>query len=404
MIRIGVLGGGASGFFIGANLPKSKNYNVTIFEQSSEALQKVKISGGGRCNVTNACFNAKELVENYPRGRKELLSVFSVFQPKDTMDWFSKNGVSLKIEADNRVFPVSNQSSSIVNCLRGKALEHGITEKYSTTIIAIKKENNGFWVSTKTESFFFDVLIITTGSSPKTWEVIKNLGHKIIPPLPSLFTFNCTDSLLKGMAGTSFDKISVKISSTKLEQIGAALITHRGLSGPAILKLSAWGARALADVNYTFEITINWIGLSRQETIDFLFKFKKDNLNKSIINLYASLPITKNFWIKILTKATIKEQTKLSEISNRDVLMLSEILTQSKLLISGKNTFKEEFVTCGGIDLKEINFKTMESKLIPNLYFAGEVLNIDAVTGGFNFQAAWSEAFIISQQLKTKFN
>jgi predicted Rossmann fold flavoprotein len=401
MQKIGIIGGGAAGYFLAANLPKRKEYEITILEQSKDPLQKVRISGGGRCNVTNACFIVHELVQNYPRGKKELVSVFSVFQPKDTMNWFQKNGVPLKIEADNRVFPASNLSQSIISCLRKKTFENQVKEFFGSTVLSINKNNDGlFLVKTNNGTFAFDKLIITSGSSKKTWDMVEVLGHKIIPPLPSLFTFNCKDDLLGEMAGTSFKQAHITIIDSKLNERGAVLITHWGLSGPAILRLSAWGAKELAELKYNFTVVVNWIGQKPQQVEEIFLSLKKNRPSQLIQNIYANFGITKKFWSKILQINDMENDCTLANLSNKNKQKLIETLTNYRLRVRGKSIFKDEFVSCGGVDLSEIDFKTMQSKLIANLYFSGEVLNIDAITGGFNFQAAWSCSFVLSQALK----
>ncbi|MDR3272355.1 MAG: NAD(P)/FAD-dependent oxidoreductase [Flavobacteriaceae bacterium] len=391
-----IIGGGAAGFFLAANLT-SKYWDTLILEQSKQPMQKVKISGGGRCNLTHACFEPRKLAKFYPRGAKELLSVFSRFQPADTFEWFENKGVALKIEEDNRVFPVSDSSQTVIDVLMREAEKNEVQARYETAVTDIKTENGKFCIKTKNEIYFSDSLVIATGSSPKMWTILEKLGHTIVPPVPSLFTFNCQNVLIQNLAGTSFPEAEISIPKLKIKQFGAVMITHWGLSGPAILKLSSLGARELHELNYSFTLRINWISEKFDRTVELLVEQKKNNAKKSLYS--AKIPqVTNRFWQNLLQTAGIKEKLW-AETGNADINKIADILTNTNLQISGKSAFKEEFVTAGGVDLKEIDFKTMQSKLVPNLYFAGEVLNIDAITGGFNFQACWSEAFIISRNL-----
>lgn len=399
MKKIAIIGGGAAGFFTAANLGESLGSQTMIFEQSSTPLQKVRISGGGRCNVSHACFDPKELVTFYPRGKKELLSVFHQFQPGDTMAWFQNHGVELKIENDNRIFPVSNSSLSIIECLMDGVEKNQVEIRLSEGVQSIQKINNSFFIKTKHGEYEFEKVIFTSGSSVKSMEIIQNIGHSIVKPVPSLFTFNIKDNRLKNLMGVSFEHVHISIPKLKLEADGPLLITHWGLSGPAILRLSAWGALDLFDLQYTFDIKINFVDKYFDECCEFLNEFKLGNSKKSVVKTNPfSFP--KRFWQRIVEICNLSPNLTYSHLTKNQIQQLSEELTQGIYSVKGKSTFKDEFVTAGGVDLKEVNFKTMESKLIPNLFFAGEILNIDAITGGFNFQACWSEAFIISEQLK----
>lgn len=397
MQNIVIIGGGAAGFFCAANLDKNK-FRITILEQNTDVLQKVKISGGGRCNVTHACFDPRELTQFYPRGNKELRSVFTKFQPADTMDWFSARGVELKIEDDNRVFPVSNSSQSIINALSQSAKQNGAEIYLKTGVKEIIPNEKGYKILTNNGDFHADIIIYTTGSQPKSLKIIENLGHKIISPVPSLFTFNIKDPLLSGLMGTSFENAEIRIPSLKTEENGALLITHWGLSGPAVLKLSAWQARALATLNYKFEIEINFLSMDWEDALETFKNFKETNPKRSLAQA-KMFPITNRFWHKVLEISNVNIEKQIANISAKEMNQILENLCKKKLNVSGKSTFKEEFVTAGGVDLKEINFKNMSSKLLPNFYIAGEVLDIDAITGGFNFQACWSEAYLIAQHL-----
>ena len=392
-----IIGGGAAGFFCAANLDEKK-YKITILEQNSDVLQKVKISGGGRCNVSHACFDPKELVNFYPRGNKELLSVFSKFQPGDTMDWFEQRNVPLKIENDNRIFPESNSSQTIINTLLNEIQNKKVEVKTKTSVKEITKNDEKYFIKTNNGDFEADFVIYTTGSSPKSLKLVENLGHKIIDSVPSLFTFNIKDDLLKDLPGTSFENAEVKIPQLKTDESGPMLITHWGLSGPAILKISAWEARNLAKLNYKFEIEVNFISKSWSEAEDIFLEFKQNHPKKTI-GQSKIFDVTNRFWQKILEISKIDFNKNISNISGKEMKLILENISAKKFNVNGKSTFKDEFVTAGGVDLKEINFKNMSSKILPNFYVAGEVLNIDAVTGGFNFQASWSEAWLIAQDL-----
>lgn len=397
MKQIIIIGGGAAGFFCASNLDETK-YNITILEQNSDVLQKVKISGGGRCNVTHACFDPKELVQFYPRGNKELLSVFTKFQPGDTMDWFDQRKVSLKIENDNRVFPESNSSQTIIKTLWNEIQQKNVEVKTKCSVKEIEKLGEKYIVTTSLGDFEADYVIYTTGSSPKSLKIIENLGHKIIDLVPSLFTFNIKNDLLKDLPGTSFENAEISIPKLKTEESGPLLITHWGLSGPAILKISAWEALSLAKVKYNFEIEVNFISKDIDDAEELFQNFKQSNPKKTI-GLAKIFDITNRFWQKILEVSKVDLNKQVAQISGKEMQTILENLCKKKLQVTGKSTFKDEFVTAGGVDLKEINFKNMSSKILPNFYVAGEVLNIDAVTGGFNFQACWSEAWLIAQDL-----
>lgn len=399
MKRIIIIGGGAAGFFCAANLDESQ-YKITILEQNSDVLQKVKVSGGGRCNVTHACFDPRELVQFYPRGNKELLSVFTKFQPGDTMDWFDQRKVSLKIENDNRIFPESNSSQTIINTFLNEIQKKNVEVKTKCSVKEIEKLDEKYLVKTSLGDFEADFIIYTTGSSPKSLKMIENLGHKIIDLVPSLFTFNIKDPLLKDLAGTSFEMAETSIPKLKTEESGPLLITHWGLSGPAILKISAWEAINLAKVKYNFEIEVNFISKDLEDAEELFQNFKQSNPKKTI-GQSKIFDITNRFWQRILEVSNVDLNKQVANISGKEMQKIIENLCKKKFSVTGKSTFKDEFVTAGGVDLKGINFKNMSSKILPNFYVAGEVLNIDAVTGGFNFQACWSEAWLISQDLNS---
>ena len=397
MKKVIIIGGGASGFFTAANID-TKLYDVTILEQNSDVLQKVKISGGGRCNVSHACFDPRELVQFYPRGHKELLSVFTKFQPGDTMNWYEEHGVALKIEDDNRIFPESNSSQSIIDCLVNECRKKNVKILTKQTVTEILPQENGYKIHTTDQNYFADYVVFSTGSSPKAFKILEKLGHQIITPVPSLFTFNIKNEILKDLMGTSFQYVNIEIPRLNLEESGSLLITHWGLSGPAILKLSAWGARELAALKYQFEIIVNFIGTASEDALEIFKNFKEKEPKKSI-GQAKIFDITNRFWNRILFVSGIDTAKQLANINNKEMQKIIENLCCCRMNVTGKSTFKEEFVTAGGVDLKEMDFKTMKSKKLPNFYISGEVLNIDAVTGGFNFQACWSEGWLIAQDL-----
>ncbi|RQP09096.1 MAG: NAD(P)/FAD-dependent oxidoreductase [Chryseobacterium sp.] len=398
--RVVIVGGGAAGFFAAANLDEEK-YSVRILEQNKDVLQKVKISGGGRCNVTQACFDPQELVGFYPRGHKELRSVFHQFQPGDTMAWFEARGVPLKIERDNRVFPESNSSQSITDALQKAVADKGFEVLTKTVVSEIIHHEERYTVKTGNGNFEADYLIYTTGSAPKSVKILENLDHSTVPAVPSLFTFNVKDELINPLPGTSFPMAEVSIPKLKTEESGPMLITHWGLSGPAILKISAWKARELFDLNYKFDVVVNFIAMSADDAVERLVEFKEVHPKKTVGQAKV-FEVTNRFWLQLLHVCKIDANKQVSQLSKKEVRAIAENLCRRRLTVSGKSTNKDEFVTAGGVKLKEIDFKTMESKLLPNFYIAGEVLDIDAVTGGFNFQACWSEAWLIAQALNEK--
>ena len=394
-----IVGGGAAGFFTAINIvernPKAK---VAILERGAEVLGKVRISGGGRCNVTHACFEPNELVKFYPRGEKELRGPFHQFCSGDTIEWFERHGVALKIEDDGRMFPVSNSSQTIIDCFLKATQQLGIKVLTGQSVQSIFKKDNYWKIDTQNQNYQAENLILATGSNPKIWEMLQEFGHAIIPPVPSLFTFNSKDPRIKELPGVSA-KVTVRVKDTKLEATGPLLITHWGMSGPAILKLSAWGARILHDKNYQFTLLVNWLNtIDTEEAIAQLKTLKQEQAKKTVAKK-SPFELTNRLWESLVLAAGISAETKWADLSKTQLQHLAQQLTNGVFQINGKSTFKEEFVTAGGIDLKEINFKTMESKIHPNLYFAGEIVNIDAITGGFNFQNAWTSGFIVANAL-----
>ena len=398
--KVVIIGGGAAGIFCAANLDENKFY-VTILEQNSDVLQKVKISGGGRCNVAHACFDPKDLVQFYPRGNKELLSVFHQFQPGDTMAWFEERGVPLKIENDNRIFPESNSSQSIIDSMLKEVRDKNFEIKTKSVVLEILKDDQAYIIKTNSGDYDADEVVFATGSSPKSLKLLQNLGHQMVDSVPSLFTFNIKNDTLKDLMGTSFPLAEVSIPALKMEESGPMLITHWGLSGPAILKISAWKALELAKLKYHFEIKVNFLGISTSEAEVLFKKFREENPKKTL-GKSKIFDITTRFWHRILWLSKIDLEKNTSSITSKELQSILLFLCENYMKVTGKSTFKDEFVTAGGVVLKEINFKNMSSKILDNFYIAGEVLNIDAVTGGFNFQACWSEAWLIAQDLNAK--
>jgi len=394
-----IVGGGAAGFFTAINIvEKNPKLKVAILERGNEVLTKVRISGGGRCNVTHACFEPNELVKFYPRGEKELRGPFHQFCAGDTVEWFSNHGVELKIEEDGRMFPVSNSSQTIIDCFLQATQKLGIAVLTGQSVQSIFKKDNFWKIETQNENYITEKLILATGSNPKIWEMLQTFGHVIVNPVPSLFTFNIKDARIKELPGVSA-VVSVKVKDTKLASTGPLLITHWGMSGPAILKLSAWGARILSEKNYQFTIFVNWLNDVDTADAEKILKELKQEHAKKAVSKKSPFDFPNRLWESLVLASTISEDTKWADLSKIQLQNLANQLTNSSFQVNGKSTFKEEFVTAGGIDLKEINFKTMESKLHKNLYFAGEIVNIDAVTGGFNFQNAWTSGYILANSL-----
>ena len=406
---IAIIGGGASGIFASlrcAEVAKAKKIDVDIrvFEASTKFLKKVRISGGGRCNVTHNIFEVNAFCLNYPRGQKELLSPFQKFQATDTVKWFEERGVNLKHEVDGRMFPVTDNSETIIDCFMQEASKHEIKLLNKMNVKSLKKLGDGkisLFINDD-ESFIADSVLIATGSMLGGYHLAKNLGHSITEIAPSLFTFKIEDEILEGLSGTSFSQaaLTLKIDGAKpFEQKGPLLITHWGLSGPALLKLSAWAAREMMHTNYKAIITINWLGIERQDDAEKLLKTIKNNNTKTSVGKAYPSELTKRFWLQLLIKCGISKEKNWSEISKKEFRLIVKNLFNCELNVLGKSRFKEEFVECGGINLKEINFKTMESKVCSRLYFSGEVMDIDGITGGFNFQSAWTSGWIAGNNM-----
>ncbi|WP_204344004.1 NAD(P)/FAD-dependent oxidoreductase [Psychroserpens algicola] len=389
-----IVGGGAAGFFAAINCAEQNpNLKVAILERGKEGLQKVKVSGGGRCNVTHAEFIPSELVQNYPRGEKELLGPFHQFMTGDTIQWFEDRDVALKIEDDGRMFPVSNSSQTIIDCFLSEAKKHQVDILYNHALKSLSPIENQWLLETSQGDFFTEKVLMATGSNPKIWKLLENLGHTISQPVPSLFTFDIKDKRIAGIPGVVALDVEVKVLGTNLYSEGPLLITHVGMSAPAILKLSAFGAIELAKRNYNFQIEINFIKQSYDDCFEHLKALKQD-LAKKLVLKSAQFELPKRLWQKLVLASHVNDDVRWADLNKSQLEALASQLTKAIFQVTGKSTFKEEFVTAGGVNLKEVNFKTFESKHHNNLYFAGEILNIDAITGGFNFQNAWSGAYI----------
>lgn len=394
-----IIGGGAAGFFCAINASiENPNLRIMILEAGNQVLGKVKISGGGRCNVTHHCFNPNELINYYPRGGKELRGAFHQFQPQNTVNWFESKGVKLKTEKDGRMFPVTDNSQTIIDCLVKNAEKLGIKIWTRTPVKDINKSDLGFEIILKSGQILTSKsLLIATGSNPLGYQWAKKLGHSIQPPVPSLFTFKIDDRRIKNLAGVSSDNVHIFLKNPekkKLEQQGAFLITHWGISGPSVLKLSAWGARILYDHKYQLPLIINWLPDYNFESIKQELNKIKSTVSKQKIINYNQFNIPKRLWQSLVNYSLTNGDKIWADISKKELEKLATELTRGEYLIEGKGIFKDEFVTCGGVTLKEIDFKSMMSKICPHLYFAGEILDIDGVTGGFNFQNAWTTAYL----------
>ena len=394
-----LVGGGAAGFFTAINIvEKNPKLKVVILERGKNVLEKVRISGGGRCNVTHACFVPNDLVKFYPRGEKELRGPFHQFCSGDTIEWFEKHGVALKIEDDGRMFPESNSSQTIIDCFLNATQKLGIAILTGHSVQSIFRSDTFWKVETQSETFACQKIVMTSGSNPKMWELLESLGHSIVNPVPSLFTFNIKDPRIKDLMGVSAFA-SVQVKDTKLSASGPLLITHWGMSGPGILRLSAWGARILHDKNYQFAIVVNWLNdVDFNDCIEILKELKHDQAKKAV-SKKSPFEFPNRLWESLVLASEIDSETKWADLSRTQLHNLANQLTNAHFQVNGKSTFKEEFVTAGGVDLKEINFKTMESKILPDIYFAGEIVNIDAITGGFNFQNAWTSGFIVAESI-----
>ena len=401
-MKVAIVGGGAAGFFAAFSVkehhPESQ---VTIFEKSDKLLSKVKISGGGRCNVTHACFQVSQLSKFYPRGAKQLKKALSIFQPKDTVAWFRARGIDLKTESDGRMFPVTDDSQTIIDCFLHEAHIKKIQIVKQARVNGLHPEKSGFTLVFNESKKHFDKVIIASGGSPKArgFEWLQNIGHAIINPIPSLFTFNMPKEPIKELMGLVVENATARIQGTKLAYTGPVLITHWGMSGPAILKLSAWGARLLYDRNYKFNVQMNWLSVKSEDEVRDILNTEIQHIRmKKIVNANPfGLPT--RMWSFFLEKVQINSDTLWVDLSKKKLNKLINVLLNDVYVVSGKTTFKSEFVTCGGLCLSDVDIKTMQSRICRDLYFAGEVLDIDGITGGFNFQAAWTTGYIAGKMI-----
>jgi len=398
-----IAGGGPAGFFAAIRCAElNVHLRVLILEKASQTLGKVLISGGGRCNVTHACFDPARLITFYPRGGNELRGAFTRFQAADTVEWFESRGVKLKTESDGRMFPVTDLSETIAESLRSAAKKAGVEVRVGASLLGVEKDSkNGFRLELRKEAEVFSIrtrkLLLATGSDRKTLDAVQSLGHSVEGPVPSLFTFHVKDKRIDGLAGLSVENVTLKMDS--ITQHGALLITHWGLSGPAVLRTSAWGARELHAKKYRTKLVVNWLGdTSFEKALDVLNRNKewKENARKKVSTNPAFSQIPLRLWKQLVEFIGEKNW---ADVSKAELRHLAEELTAGEFMIEGKGQFKEEFVTCGGVKLSEVDFKTMESRIVENLFFAGEVLNIDGITGGFNFQSAWTTGWLAGSAL-----
>lgn len=394
-----IVGGGAAGFFTAINIAENnKNLKVLILERGKDVLTKVRISGGGRCNVTHAEFIPAELIRKYPRGSKELRGPFHNFMTGDTIGWFEDRGVKLKTEEDGRMFPVTDSSETIIDCFRKECEKLHIEVRTGESLKKFSYNDSAWKLTTSKHDYSCAKLMLATGSNSKIWDLLEHRGHQVINAVPSLFTFNIDDHRIKDLPGIALDA-EVEILGERLSSDGPLLITHWGFSGPAILKISAWGARTLHELQYQFTIQVNWIpGQTEASMLETLKGMRQDHSRQQVFKR-PQFEMPKRLWHKLVLAAGIVQDYKWADMSNKELAELAGQLTAARFEVNGKSTFKEEFVTAGGVDLREVDFKTFESKLLPNLYFAGEILNIDAITGGFNFQNAWTGGYIAAKAM-----
>jgi predicted Rossmann fold flavoprotein len=399
---IGIIGGGAAGFFSALSAKKQfPHAKVIIFEKAAKVLGKVKVSGGGRCNVTNATFETKLLAANYPRGENFLRKAFEQFNTQSTIDWFEKRKVALKTFPDGCIFPVSNDSQTIIDCFLKEATQLGVEVKLQMPILSIELKETKFVLYGREQEFTVDRVIVTTGGQPKLEQLnwLAELGHEIIPPVPSLFTFNMPENPIRELMGNVVEEACVKIEGSKLIGKGPLLVTHWGMSGPAILQLSAWGARLLETKKYQFAVLVNWLNETKEEGLRQQIQVVQAEHGAKMIGNLNPFPMTNRLWNFLLEKSGIQATTRWKEIGTKSCNKLVNTLLNDRYEVTGKTTFKEEFVTAGGVSLTEINVKSMESRKVKGLFFAGEIMDIDGITGGFNFQAAWTTGFIAGKNV-----
>lgn len=401
-----VVGGGAAGFFCAVNVAaQNPDIKVTVIEKSNKLLSKVKVSGGGRCNVTHACFSIAEMIKKYPRGEKFLKQAFHHFFTTDTIAWFENKNLKLKTEADGRMFPQSNSSETIINCLLNEANKNQVEILMNREIVRIEKHENEFQLFGKDGSVLkADFVCVACGGfhKPEQYNWLTKLGHTFESPVPSLFTFNVPKNPVSELMGISVENAQVKINGTKFSQTGPLLITHWGFSGPAVLKLSAFAARELSKINYDFTIAINWIADYHENSVLEKLKLIRQELApKKIINKNPfNLP--QRLWEYHLDRSGIDTQKRWADLPAKQQNILAKQLCAQQFHVKGKTTFKEEFVTAGGIKLNEVDANTMQSKIVPNLFFAGEILDVDGITGGFNFQHAWTSGWLAAREISNR--
>jgi predicted Rossmann fold flavoprotein len=404
-LKVIVIGGGAAGFFGAIACAQSHPHSeVLILEAGREVLTKVKISGGGRCNVTHSCFEPAQLMQSYPRGNRALRGAMSRFQPKDTVAWFQHHGIKLKTEADGRMFPVTNESQTIIDCLLQAAKESGVKIQTASPVksVGYADHESQFFVHLMSGDVLkCDRLLLATGSHRSGYRMAKSLGHGLESPVPSLFTFQIQDSKLRVLAGVSVAnvRLTLKVGQSNLKEQGPLLITHWGMSGPAILKLSAWAARDLHEAQYRASFQVNWLPQETQEGLRSRFQQLKQAWSRRQISVHNPVDLPLRLWQYFVDGAQINPDKRWADLSKLELNRLIQLISQGQFEIQGKGVFKDEFVTCGGVKLQEINFKTMESRICPGLYFAGELIDVDGVTGGFNFQNAWTTGWLVGQAI-----
>lgn len=402
-----IIGGGAAGFFAAVNAARiNPDLDVTILEKSREVLSKVRVSGGGRCNVTHHCFDPELLSKAYPRGEKTLRWSFEQFQARDTVEWFNERGVELKTEDDGRMFPVTDSSDTIISCLMDEAKKHGVSIRTKMKVNQIEPlDEGGFKLNLhKANPITCKQLVVATGgyNRENAYSWLTELGHSVNTPVPSLFTFNFREKIFTDLAGISVQRAEVQIKETSFSEVGPVLITHWGLSGPAVLKLSAWAARELHQREYRYDVQINWLHpMNEQDVRNQLTEIREEHSRKMVSN-QNRFPFPSRLWDRFLELSSIKPDKRWADLSNKEIHELTQQLTRGTYNIQGKTTYKEEFVTCGGIPLNEVNPDTLESKKLPGLYFVGEVLDIDGITGGFNFQAAWTNGWLAANAVASQ--
>lgn len=401
-MRIAIIGAGAAGCFAAANIPYNETVEVVLFEKTGKVLQKVKASGGGRCNVTHACFDIPELLKKYPRGQRFLRKTLYRFTPQHTIDWFESRGVQLKAEEDGRMFPVTDDSQTIIDCLWQQVMHNKVQVRYNKSVQRIEKHGDVFTIyfADNTE-YIADKVMIACGGFPKAeqYKWITDLGHNVQLPVPSLFTFNIPKHPITGLMGISVGEVSVKIAGTKIIERGPILITHWGMSGPVILRCSAWGARELNEKNYDFKILVNWLIDKSENDLQEEIRYLRQELGKQLVNNKNPFGLPKRLWEFMLQQCGVNDSVRWGELPATAQNRLIKNLVADEYHISGKTTFKEEFVTSGGVSLAEIDPKSMESRVVPGLYFGGEIIDVDGITGGFNFQNAWSSGFIAAENM-----